>query len=115
MTGERIAEVTDAERDEIVRLHERRTALKELFLTLSSPYLSEEERATLKEGLVEDLARTSSLYEHWWREIWLKYHLERHEHGEWMIDFETKQISFRVSEGPCCAQSVGEGSHCLSC
>lgn len=98
MPQERIGEVTDIERDEILKLHERRTALKELFLTLNSPYLTEEEQTKLREGLIDDLARTNSLYERWWRDIQTRYSLKSREHGELMIDFQSRELSFRPVE-----------------
>jgi CXXX repeat modification system protein len=102
MQRERVGEVTDIERDEIRKIYERKTALKELFLTLESPCLSEEERTRLQEGLVQDLGKTNSLYEIWWEKIRTKYCLERHEHGQWIIDFQTRELSFQLSEGHSC-------------
>lgn len=113
MRGERVGEVTDTERDEILRLHERRNALKELFLTLNSPYLSEEERSALREGIVEDLARTSSLYEDWWREIGAKYHLKPRERGGWMIDFQSKELSFCASMKPSSEAGLCDDPSCV--
>jgi CXXX repeat modification system protein len=109
MPGERVLEVTESERDEILRLHERRTALNELVLTLNSPHLSAEERGALQNGLVEDLARTISLYERWWREIRSRYGLESTAHGLWAIDFQTREISFEPSERPSCGAAVCDG------
>ena len=90
--GEAVATVTDNERDEILRLHERKAALKELFLSLNSPYLTEEEEMSLRGKLVIDLARTNALYEKWWREIQTKYSLKICGHGELLIDFESRQV-----------------------
>jgi CXXX repeat modification system protein len=103
MPRTRIGEVTGGERDEILRLHERRTALKELFLTLNSPYLSSEERDALEKGIVEDLARTNALFDGWWRAIGAKYQLERGRHGQTVIDFQTRELWHEPSpEGQSC-------------
>ncbi len=44
-----------------------RAASKELFVTLASPYLIEEERKILYEKIVDDMGKTFSQYENWWR------------------------------------------------
>ena len=97
--------VTKNERDEILKLHERRTALKELFLTLGSPHLSVDEQTMLKDKIVEDLAKADSQYEAWWRERAKQYNWVSRKHGQWMLDFETREVSFQVGD---CSSSPGD-------
>lgn len=101
MINEWIGSVTQAEKEEIVRLHERRTALRELFLTLNSPYLSREEKQDLTGRVVEAFVTANSLFERWWREAGRKYNWPSKEHGSWTVDFETNDVYYQAS---------GEGS-----
>lgn len=94
--------VTPSERNEILRLHERRTALNELLLVLVSPYLSTNERDTLEVEIHEDLIRTNALFEAWWQDVGERYHLESAEHGRWSIDFESRELSFERALEECC-------------
>lgn len=98
---EKVGKVTEDERKEIQRLHERRSALKELYLTLASPYLDEEERRTLYERIIDDLEKTISQYDSWWREIPKKYQWKSKEKGHWIIDFETNVVYLEDEEGEC--------------
>lgn len=86
--------VTHDERNAILRIHERRTALDELLLTLDSPYLSSAERDALRTDIESDRVRTDALFEGWWRDIARDHHLESTEHGRWAIDFESRELSF---------------------
>jgi CXXX repeat modification system protein len=99
MTKQLIGSVTQAEKEDVVRLHERRTALRELLLTLNSPYLSEGEKRTLAGRIVEEYVKASSLFERWWREAARKYNWPSKEHGSWMVDFETNDVYHQPSGG----------------
>lgn len=102
MPRQMLGRVSDGERDDIRRIHERRTALQELLLTLDSPDLSPAQRQVLQTGIEEDLARTTARFEGWWQTVGVKYHLDRAGHGGWMLDFETQEIWHEPSTGQDC-------------
>lgn len=106
MLKEKVGKVTEDEKKAILRLYERKSALKELYLTLTSPHLTEEERKTLYEMIVDDLEEAISQYENWWREMPAKYNWKSIECGCWTIDFETNEIYLEAQK----EDSMDEGS-----
>ena len=92
MMKESVGSITESEKKEILRLYERKNALKELFVTLASPYLIEEERKILYEKIVDDMEKTFSQYENWWRVIAARYKWKSRENWRWMIDFNTNEV-----------------------
>lgn len=100
--------VSNAERQEILRLHERRTALEELLLTLDSPDLSVEQRVELESDIHQDLERTTALFENWWRTIDAKYRLPSAGPGRWFVDFESRLLRHEP-------RAVTETGDCPSC
>lgn len=105
MQKEKVGIVTEDEKKEILRLHERKNALKELYITLTSPYLSEEERRTLYEMTINDLEKTVSQFDSWWRRMPKKYNFKSMKNGYWTIDFETNEIYLEAQEGGCCEKT----------
>lgn len=79
--------VTDAERDEILSLFERRNGLQELGKILTA------DNSDLYEKMVKDLGETSLKFQNWWDKMYEKYHWERTEKGNWSINFSTCEIS----------------------
>lgn len=106
MQKEKVGMVTEREKKEILRLYERKNALKELYVTLSSPYLTEEEKKALYERIIEDMQETSSQYNEWWREMPKKYRWKSMENGRWTINFETNEIYLDVKEGNPCREEA---------
>lgn len=76
-----IGRVTEAERDEIQRLFERRNGLNELAKVLTV------DNAELYERLVKDMGETSSKFQQWWDSKGKQYEWESAENGSWEIDF----------------------------
>jgi CXXX repeat modification system protein len=107
MLKEKVGAVTENEKKAILRLYERKSALKELYLTLTSPYLTGEERKTLYEMIVDDLEKAISQYEDWWREMPTKYNWKSIESGCWTINFETNEIYLEAQK-----KNAVEGGSC---
>lgn len=96
MIKQKVGEVTEDEKEEVLMLYDRKSALKELFLTLGSPYLTEGEKETLKDRIIEDIAKVNSLYEQWWRDKREKYNWKSREKGQWLIDFRTREVYLEI-------------------
>lgn len=78
-----IGRVTDAERDEIQSIYERRNGLSELAKILTP---SDEE---LYEKLVKDMGETSVRFQNWWDRMSSQYGWESTPDGHWEINFES--------------------------
>ena len=81
-----IGRVTEAERDEIQRLFERRNGLNELGKILTA------DNSELYERLVKDMGETSSRFQGWWDSMATKYSWEGREDGNWEINFDSCEI-----------------------
>lgn len=76
-----IGRVTEAERDDIQALFERRNGLNELAKILTA------ENTELYEKLVKDLGETGTRFQNWWDSMATKYQWESAPEGHWEIDF----------------------------
>lgn len=85
-----IGKVTEAERDEIKRLFERRNGLVELLKTIQSP------DHPLYERLVQDMGETATRFQKWWDERSRQYQWKGEAGGHWEIDFDTCEIYLRT-------------------
>lgn len=85
-----IGKVTEAERDEIQALFERKNGLTELskILTLDN--------SMIYERLVQDMGRTQIEYQKWWDRMAQKYAWENIDGGSWSIDFNTCEITLNA-------------------
>ena len=81
-----VGQVTEIEKDEILRLFERKNGLKELFPIIN------ESNPSLYNRVVEDMGKTSAEFQKWWDETSAKYGWESAENGKWEIDFNTCTI-----------------------
>lgn len=81
-----IGKVTEAERDEIQALFERRNGLSELAKILTA------DNAELYEKLIMDMGETGSKFQKWWDTMAKKYQWESVEGGNWEINFDTCEI-----------------------
>lgn len=77
-----VGRVTEAERDEIQSLFERRNGLNELAKILTA------DNTELYEHLVLDLGVTSNRFQNWWASTSAKYNWESAENGNWEINFD---------------------------
>lgn len=82
--------VTEAERDEVKRLHSRRTGLHEIITTLASSGLTPENN--FYERLVADVSDVNAQFGDWWRKVSTKYGWPNDSRLNWNLDFETRQI-----------------------
>lgn len=81
-----VGRVTEAERDEIQSLFERRNGLNELAKILTS------DNAELYERLVKDMGETGTRFQQWWDRMAAQYNWEGSENGNWEIDFNSCTI-----------------------
>lgn len=81
-----VGTVTNEEKNEILRLFERRNGLNELALILTA------ENEALYEKLVNDLGETGTKFQNWWARMGKKYNWESVDGGNWEIDFDTCNI-----------------------
>lgn len=81
-----IGRVTEAERDAIQALFERRNGLNELAKIITA------DNNELYEKLVKDLGETGTRFQQWWDSMAQKYQWEGIDDGHWEIDFSTCAI-----------------------
>lgn len=81
-----IGRVTEAERDAIQALFERRNGLNELAKIITA------DNNELYEKLVKDLGETSTRFQQWWDSMAQKYQWEGTDNGHWEINFNTCAI-----------------------
>lgn len=85
-----IGRVTEAERDEIQAIFERRNGLNELAKILTA------DDTDLYERLVKDLGVTGTRFQNWWDRMSKKYQWESSPNGNWEIDFQTCIITLNT-------------------
>lgn len=81
-----IGRVTEAERDAIQALFERRNGLNELAKIITA------DNNELYEKLVKDLGETGTRFQQWWDSMAQKYQWEGTDDGHWEINFNTCAI-----------------------
>lgn len=81
-----IGRVTEAERDAIQALFERRNGLNELAKIITA------DNNELYEKLVKDLGETGTRFQQWWDSMAQKYQWEGTKDGHWEINFNTCAI-----------------------
>ena len=81
-----VGRVTEAERNEIEALFERRNGLNELAKILTA------DNAELYERLVKDMGETGTKFQSWWDRMATKYGWERADNGNWEISFNDGTI-----------------------
>ncbi|MDR3494560.1 MAG: CXXX repeat peptide modification system protein [Ancalomicrobiaceae bacterium] len=85
-----VGRVLPGERDEVLRLHERRAGLDELVLSLQeSPLLA---NPVFYDKVVADLGRTVKHLADWWDAKAKKYGWDAVPGGQWSIDFDSCNI-----------------------
>lgn len=87
--GKPVGKVTEAERDEVKRLFERKNGLVELLKTIQGP------DHPLYDRLVQDMGETATKFQKWWDERSRQYKWKGEAGGHWEIDFETCEIFLR--------------------
>ncbi|OKP85610.1 CXXX repeat peptide modification system protein [Paenibacillus sp. P32E] len=92
MSNEKVGEVSEQEKNEILNLYERKTALQELFSSLPCSNSDIGEIELVYEKIVADLGKTSVKLENWWSEKARKYIWKSSVNGSWTIDFNTNEI-----------------------
>jgi len=96
-----VGTVTPEERDEIMRLYERKNSLKELFSSLMCMPREEVEGNFLYEKLVNDITKTTSEFTAWWDNKSVKYKWKNMHGHSWQIDFKTCEIFLKTNTHNC--------------
>ncbi len=81
-----VGNVTEAEKNEIQALFERRNGLNELAKIVTA------DNEALYEKLVKDMGETGMKFQNWWDRMGAKYQWESAEDGNWEINFDTCEI-----------------------
>lgn len=82
-----VGKVTEQERDEILRLFERKNGLAELAKILTP------DNKELYERLVSDIGKNQIEFQKWWDAKGSEYGWESIPNGSWSINFDTCEIS----------------------
>jgi CXXX repeat modification system protein len=85
MMKQKIGQVTEEEKKEILYLFERKNGLAELSKIVKSD-------DALYDKMVMDMGATSTKFQAWWDKTAEKYQWETKEGGNWEINFETNEI-----------------------
>jgi CXXX repeat modification system protein len=108
-----VGKVTEAERDEIKRLHERKNSLQELFYSLANMPRNEIEGTFLYEKLVDDMGKTASAFKDWWNKMGAKYKWASRKGHSWRINFDTCEIFLIDGDQKCHTSPIsGQPSPC---
>lgn len=97
MAMEKVGEINEKEKYEILIIHERRNALMELALTVKNKDLNENEVKMLSEKIKAVYKETEEQFKSWWDFMSEKYNWKKDENGAWSLDFNTNEI-YLVSE-----------------
>lgn len=92
MYKEKVGTVTEMEKIEVEKLHERNIALAELVITLNNPALPKEDRDYLYEKVLNDIGKTKIKLQNWWNLMAEIYQWKSSPDGRWEIDFKTNDI-----------------------
>lgn len=86
-----VGKISPEERDEIQKIFEHRSGLRELAQILNP------DNVELYDRLVDDLGRTNTKFQAWWDRMGKKYQWQKTENSNWIVDFDTREI-FLVTE-----------------
>jgi len=81
-----VGQVTEAEKNEIQALFERKNGLAELSKILTA------DNTALYEKLVKDMGETTTRFQKWWDNMGAKYNWESSPNGNWEINFQSNEI-----------------------
>jgi CXXX repeat modification system protein len=80
-----VGEVTEEERDQILRLHEHRNGLEELTMCL-------DESDVLVQRVARDREETAARYSMWWSDTARRYRWESKPDLQWELEFSTRKV-----------------------
>jgi CXXX repeat modification system protein len=90
--GKSVGRVTPEERDEIRDLFLRKSALTELFLSLSKLDAGSLQSSPLYDKIIRDMGDVTVKFQSWWENKAKQYGWEGRSGGNWNIDFDTCEI-----------------------
>lgn len=90
---EKVGKVTEQEKYEVMKLHERKLGLMELLPVVETMQMPQEERERFYNKIVQDLGNTKRNLEAWWRSKAEHYQWKSLPDGSWNIDFQTNVIT----------------------
>jgi CXXX repeat modification system protein len=87
---EKVGQITEDEKDKLLKLFERQLALKELIMGSEHPM--HEFNNDLYEKIISDMGQTERKLDGIWEDLAQKYNWKTAENGNWNIDFETGDV-----------------------
>lgn len=99
MYKEKVGIVTESEKDLLMQVFERKSALQELMLVVDNPILvGDTERNEIYEKIVIDLGNTNTDFDRVWRDLGAKYQWKAAQNGQWNISFQTNEIFLVIND-----------------
>lgn len=95
MIREKVGQVSITEKNEVLRLHERILALKEVSLTVDNIIDNEEKERLVKKINIE-FATAEKVFSDWWQSKANKYSWKKDQKGRWAIDFNNNDIYLEI-------------------
>lgn len=90
--GKVVGKVSQREKNEIMKLVERLSALHELRLGKDNLNISEEQKNAMFSKIEQDEKKVKYSIQQWWRDKYNKYHWEQTVSGMWRLDYESCNV-----------------------
>lgn len=87
-----VGKISESEKEEVIVLTERLSALKELRLGIDNLDLNEIEIQKLLSKVENREVETSTDLQKWWNDKYIKYHWEGEENASWEVDFHSSNV-----------------------
>ncbi len=92
MASKAVAKVTPEERDNIRKLHMKKSGLSELFASLARLDADTLESSPLYDKLIADMGTVSLAFQEWWDTMAKNYKWPIEAGKKWRIDFDTCEV-----------------------
>lgn len=87
-----VGQVSQREKNEIMRLVERLSALHELRLGKDNLNISEEQKSAMFSKIEQDEKKLKDTIHQWWRDKYNKYRWEQKDDGKWILDYKNCNV-----------------------
>ncbi len=88
----KLGEITQEEKNKVLDIYDKTTALNEVALTLNNDFTTKERRELLENKINEKTQITKSEYEYLWKMLSDKYSFTKEDDENWAIDYKTNEI-----------------------
>lgn len=95
---EKVGQVNETEKNEILRLYEKILALKEVSQTINNVEVDKERKERLVNKINTELPIVEKLYNDWWHCKTNNYLWKKDKDGKWSINFSNNTIYFEVAD-----------------